>query len=199
LDLASVYQPVCLVAHAGFRAPLYTEHTNEWIRASVQTWKDCLHHAPASGRIVLENVHETDPDILAAVFKRFPENTLGWCLDMGHWHCFARGRDRENLEHWMTILGPRLTHIHLHDNHGLKDEHLGMGQGSISWEDFFSLANTTRGRVTVTLEPHEPNALVQSLAFLSLQKIPSGPLHDLPSAAYDLLQRAQSRIHDLKL
>jgi len=48
----------------------------------------------------------------------------GICGNSGREHEIARGIDK---------LSAFLSHIHIHDNHGLKDEHLGIGEGSIDF------------------------------------------------------------------
>ncbi|HZC03927.1 MAG TPA: TIM barrel protein, partial [Gammaproteobacteria bacterium] len=50
----------------------------------------------------------------------------------------------------INAFGSRLQHIHLHDNHGAKDEHLEVGTGAIP---FASLANFLRTfRDVISLE-----------------------------------------------
>jgi sugar phosphate isomerase/epimerase len=51
------------------------------------------------------------------------------CLDTGH---TALGG------HWrrfVEIAGPRLAHVHAHDNHGHRDDHLPPGDGVIDWAE----------------------------------------------------------------
>ena len=50
-------------------------------------------------------------------------------LDTGHAH--VNGGIRACIE----TFGPRLQHIHLHDNHGEKDEHLEVGKGTIQFAE----------------------------------------------------------------
>jgi sugar phosphate isomerase/epimerase len=33
----------------------------------------------------------------------------------------------------MSVLNNRIVSLHVHDNHGLKDEHLWPGDGSVAW------------------------------------------------------------------
>jgi sugar phosphate isomerase/epimerase len=52
---------------------------------------------------------------------------IGMTFDFGHAH--TAGKLREFLPH----VG-KARHIHIHDNHGLSDEHLALGAGTINWE-----------------------------------------------------------------
>lgn len=166
LDLADVYAPKRLVAHGAFRPPLYEFYLEDWVRESVRTWEHCLDSMPDSGLLVLENVWETSPEPLLRVLAELPEKRVGLCLDLGHWYAFGQGWERKDLNAWIEKIAPRLAHVHLHDNHGHRDEHLGMGCGTIPWAEFFECIRRFGARPTATLEPHESAALIHSLHFL---------------------------------
>lgn len=53
------------------------------------------------------------------------------CLDTGH------GALNGNTADLVRLLGDRIVHLHVHDNHGRRDEHLPVGRGTI---DFSVLA-----------------------------------------------------------
>jgi len=51
---------------------------------------------------------------------------VGITCDLGHANTAGQvGPFLEHLE--------QFNHLHLHDNHGLSDEHLALGDGSIDW------------------------------------------------------------------
>jgi sugar phosphate isomerase/epimerase len=52
---------------------------------------------------------------------------IGVCLDLGHAHMSS------GVAEAIGVLGPRIAQVHVHDNHGLKDEHLWPGDGTIEW------------------------------------------------------------------
>jgi sugar phosphate isomerase/epimerase len=52
---------------------------------------------------------------------------IGVCLDLGHAH-IAPG-----IAEAVSTLGKRIAELHVHDNHGLRDEHLWPGDGTIDW------------------------------------------------------------------
>jgi len=70
-------------------------------------------------------------DVLVSLLDEVNSPVLLACLDTGHGNV-----NGNNLE-LVTKLGPRLKHLHVHDNHGNRDEHLPMGWGSM---DFSFLA-----------------------------------------------------------
>ncbi|MDY4920622.1 MAG: sugar phosphate isomerase/epimerase family protein [Phascolarctobacterium sp.] len=65
-----------------------------------------------------------------SLIEMFPEAKA--LIDTGHAH--VNGWDIPAL---IKTLGPRLYACHLHDNSGLGDEHLPIGQGTINWQSYF--------------------------------------------------------------
>jgi sugar phosphate isomerase/epimerase len=163
VETARGYRPAHLVGHVAYERFLYIRTYPEWLERAADTWAAVLESWPDHPPLHLENVHETDPDTVAgmalALRKRLPESAgrIGICFDVGHWHSFAGGRDRRNLNPWLDALAPVLTHLHLHDNDGSFDQHLAPGSGSIPWAEVFA-ALSCRGLVpTVTFETHHPD------------------------------------------
>ena len=85
--------------------------------------------------LAIENLFST-PAELAGMLGRLPDEDVGVCLDVGHAHALSR----TPLESWFELLGDRIVQFHVHDNHGVWDEHLGVGQGSIDFDAFSRLA-----------------------------------------------------------
>jgi sugar phosphate isomerase/epimerase len=52
---------------------------------------------------------------------------VGVCLDLGHAHVTV------GIAEAVATLGARIASVHVHDNHGMKDEHLWPGDGTIDW------------------------------------------------------------------
>jgi len=53
---------------------------------------------------------------------------VGVCLDLGHAHITVGTAEA------IATLGARIASVHVHDNHGTKDEHLWPGDGTIEWQ-----------------------------------------------------------------
>lgn len=47
------------------------------------------------------------------------------CLDVGHAGCSSP----ISLDQWISILGKRIGHVHLHNNDGMEDKHWPLGRG----------------------------------------------------------------------
>ena len=113
-------------------------------------------------RLTLENIYEQSPVTLLDLAARLDTPWFGHCFDIGHWHLFGTTSQAE----WLAAVGPRLYHLHLHDNHGQADEHLPIGEGTIDYAPLWSLLATTPSPPSITLEAHNPQELQRSLTNL---------------------------------
>ena len=172
LDIAALYAPKRLVGHAAYDRFLYIRSFADWAERAADTWATVLAAWPEHPPLCLENTHETDPATVAgaveAVRQRLAPQAagrIGVCFDVGHWHSFAGGKQRGNLDAWLDALAPYLLHLHLHDNDGSFDQHLGPGQGEIPFDAIFAGLAARRLRPTATFEPHTPEAFEAALAF----------------------------------
>jgi sugar phosphate isomerase/epimerase len=71
-------------------------------------------------------------------FQKFYRETnlpIGIVLDLGHANLEAQ------IEPFFNLLTDKIVHIHASDNHGVDDEHLGIGMGTIKYD---SIAQTLK-------------------------------------------------------
>lgn len=165
LELAALFAPRRLVGHPY----LHRAHTpDEVARAAenaARTWTTALESWPGHPTLCLENTHEITPGPLAVLFGLIADPGIGACFDVGHWHSFAGGAASVSLREWVTALSPFLKHVHLHDNDGSGDQHLGLGAGGIDWAEFFGLLGEFGLAPTLTMEPHTEEDCAASLEF----------------------------------
>ncbi len=90
-------------------------------------------HAPTS-RVCVENTLSEmgDPTYLRAFVDETRLSGLRFNFDIGHAHLAELPQD-ERLEKSFSPLRDFVSSVHLHDNHGEKDEHLPPYDGSIDW------------------------------------------------------------------
>jgi sugar phosphate isomerase/epimerase len=83
-------------------------------------------------------------------FLRFHRETglddIGIVLDTGHANL------EDQLQPFIQNLSSRIVHIHVSDNHGKVDEHLGLGHGNIDWEIFAKNLKSSKFKGTVVTE-----------------------------------------------
>lgn len=168
VGVAAVYRPVHFIAHLGYDPLTYANFQDLWLERSVTTWNAVLNRAGAAP-LFLENVFEETPAHHLAVLGALGGRARA-CLDLGHWHSFARGHERRNLNEWLTALGGHIGHLHLHDNDGGADQHRGLGLGSIPWEELWGWL-AKHPPVSATCEPHTEADFLASQSYLAARGI----------------------------
>jgi sugar phosphate isomerase/epimerase len=164
LEVAPLFTPRTVVCHAGYDWKRYAYQLDRWLANSFECWRWLARRLTAFGsRLMLENVYESGPEELRAVFEGLTTDGVGFCLDTGHQAAFSH----RSLVEWLDGLAPYLGQLHLHDNCGHRDEHLALGQGCVDFAGLFDrLKSLTDTPPVVTLEPHTEEALAPSLAYL---------------------------------
>jgi sugar phosphate isomerase/epimerase len=116
-----------LVVHLG-------ERDDGWSPRTIEYAQTALEHLgafarPLGVRLLVENLlsDPTTPEHLLTILDLGHLDSVGICLDLGHAHMTVGVSDA------ITVLGSRIVSLHVHDNHGLKDEHLWPGDGNIDW------------------------------------------------------------------
>jgi sugar phosphate isomerase/epimerase len=170
VDLAAAVGSRLVVVHPGHvdedYLPLDGERDHAWQRF-LFALEAILSRAGRHGvQVALENKQRGRgwdmvyaPEDHARVVDRFPE--LGACLDFGHLHTTGGAPAA-----YVTALGERLVHVHLHDNRGERDEHLALGHGGVAWQEALEALDGAGYRGAVVLEIPDPDALRESVAVL---------------------------------
>jgi len=116
-----------LVVHLG-------ERTDTWSPRTIEYALTALEHLgafarPLGVRLLVENIlsESTTPDHLVLILEMGHLNDVGVCLDLGHAHIDG------GIASAVATLGERIVSLHVHDNHGQKDEHLWPGEGTVDW------------------------------------------------------------------
>jgi sugar phosphate isomerase/epimerase len=116
-----------LVLHLG-------ERDDGWSQRSIEYAVNALEHLgafahPLGVRLLLENLtsEPTTPVHLLIILEMGRLPNVGVCLDVGHAHITV------GVAEAIATLGSHIVSVHVHDNHGLKDEHLWPGDGAINW------------------------------------------------------------------
>ena len=116
-----------LVVHLGDR-------DDSWSPRTIELAITALEHlgafaGPLGVRLLIENLlnEPTTPDHLVTILEMGHLRNVGVCLDLGHAHITV------GTAAAIATLGNRIASVHVHDNHGMKDEHLWPGGGTIDW------------------------------------------------------------------
>ena len=119
---------------------------------------------PLGVRPLVENLtgDPTTPEHLMEILKIGHFDSTGVCLDLGHAHITV------GVQQAIATFADRIVQVHVHDNHGQKDEHLWPGDGRIDWPATAAAINALPAPPAIVLEissklPDEPAALSERI------------------------------------
>lgn len=149
-----------VVVHPGFDHWRYPGMEDLWLDNALGFFIELLNRTADSGcRLAIENIYETTPATLVKLVDRVDSCRFGHCFDVGHWHLFGQ----ESMPAWLKAISARLFHLHLHDNQGVADDHLPVGNGQIDFPLLFNIISQLTRLPSITLEAHQPEDLRRSL------------------------------------
>lgn len=141
-DVAEKLKAKNLVLHHGYVPK--TSYPPNWIKRSFTFFDDFFANKNNDIKIHLENVLEFDSDMLFELIEGLQGKNIDVCLDIGHAHC----NSKISVVEWIKRLKDKIGYVHIHDNNGLEDEHLGLGMGNIPLDE-----------VCEALERYSPQAI----------------------------------------
>lgn len=118
------------------------ENGLELLKTSLNTL--CRFAAQRGIRLALEPADAYETDLVntvgeaAQLISEVGCSNLGIVLDCGHVQLTG-----ESMASAFQAAGDRLYHLHVDDNNGLRDQHLVPGEGSIDFDDLFTLLRSS--------------------------------------------------------
>lgn len=126
-------------------------------------------YARSRSRLCVENVGGFRYPPTRPVLDRLLGRGLGLCLDAGHINILPPDRRRDELAFYRRHVR-HIHHAHIHDNNGLRDEHLPLGQGRLDAYGFFRLLAETDALLVFETRPKE--AALESLEYYRRELAP---------------------------
>ena len=159
-DLIEIFRPRSVVCHLGYLDCIHSYDLDQWLATSLETWQEMLTLAEDFATpIMFENTYETGPRIHKLLLESLGSPLARFCLDVGHLLAFAH----VGWQDWLTGLDRWLGQLHLHDNHGYRDEHLPVGRGDFDFAGLFAYLKSRSMKPLITLEPRSESSLWESL------------------------------------
>lgn len=121
-----------------------TSYPPNWVKRSKVFWKNFLKDKDAEMVFYIENMLEHNPNLISEVVSVVNDSRLSICLDVGHVHC----NSKVSVLEWIKKLNTQIGFVHLHNNFGEEDQHLGFEKGTI---DFLEICKA--------LEEYAPNSI----------------------------------------
>ena len=157
IELAKRYGSTKVIIHGGYNPWIY--YPVWYVEQSILFWKEFLKEDP-DVQIVLENVLETEPQWLLDIAKGVDDPRLKLCLDIGHVNAYSKIPLMDWLESW----APYLSHFHIHNNDGSRDQHNALNDGNIPMKDFLLRAEELCPNATFTFELMKDEPSIKWLA-----------------------------------
>jgi len=169
IDVADDLPYARLILHMG--GPHETEDPRKRDAAFSSLEHLVLHAHRAGVTICVENTLSEmgNPDYLRAFVDETRLNGLRFNFDIGHAY-LAEMPEEERLEKSFAPLRELVSSVHLHDNHGEKDEHLPLYDGSINWPEAMKLLKSaSQNGLPLVLElkektGHDAPSVIEQLA-----------------------------------
>ncbi len=162
-----------VVFHANFIGSLHNTFYREgWHTRNVEFWKPVADYAEQHGiTILLENMWEFDPTIIADLLSEVNHPYLKTCLDVGHAHVF--GSEQYTFEYWLQTMEPWLTEIHMNNNNGIIDEHHGFDweKGVLDYSKIIPQIRSINPDVDLVLEMDSVDDMRDSLHYFRIEEL----------------------------
>ena len=174
------------VLHLGHKGDPWDTRALENSLTAIEHLKAFAH--PLGVRLLIENLQNeiTSPEHILEILRVGHFDRVGVCLDIGHAH-LADPQNNIGIDEAFELLKPRVAQLHLHDNHGQKDDHLWPGSGTpgssnIDWQNIAKHIATLPANTPGILEiAHDLEETPESVTTKATQ-------------AFDLLKRASEQL-----
>lgn len=162
------FRPRSIVCHPSFDSRYYVSAEQQWIDNSLETWRGLLGQVRGTETIIaLENVYERGPQQIRLLLDALDSPQVRFCFDTGHANAFGDATPGQ----WLESLGGMLGEVHIHDNHGMADEHLPVGEGTFPFSELLAGIRERNLTPILTLESHSEKNLRRTLENLRTMRL----------------------------
>jgi len=117
-----------------------------WSQSILGIQQICDHALNLDMRIAVENMVNMpailgrQPEEIMGIIETVDRENVGFIFDVGH------ANTNGNVENFLPLMD-RMIHTHVHDNHGERDEHLPVGNGTVPWKKVAAALKDYKGRI----------------------------------------------------
>ncbi|MDR2615427.1 MAG: sugar phosphate isomerase/epimerase, partial [Oscillospiraceae bacterium] len=109
---------------------------------SVEFWRELLAELPEDFTLLLENVMEDSPELLAGIVREIADPRFRLCFDIGHANTIVSDTP---MDEWLDVSAEYIGHVHIHNNYRQWDDHNPPGDGLV---DMRYVLERLMGRLT---------------------------------------------------
>ena len=138
--------------HANINGMFYGEKRKVVLDNMIKSLREIVSQAKKHKvDVMLENVPLSNGIHSLSEFKYIIDNVNGLFVHLDIPHAFTSGGMASVID-YINTFGDKIIHIHWHDNHGQKDEHLPIGEGFIDHKMATEMLKDIGYDKTITLE-----------------------------------------------
>jgi sugar phosphate isomerase/epimerase len=138
--------------HANINGMFYGEKRKVVLNNLIKSLREVVSHANKSNIVVmLENTPLSSGIHTVDEFKYVVDKVPNLFVHLDIPHAFTSGGMKSVID-YIQIFGDKIVHIHWHDNHGTKDEHLPIGDGLIDHQKAIKALKDINYDGTITFE-----------------------------------------------
>lgn len=151
LDMGSDIVDLAVV-HPGYLSPYGSQVQEQAWKVNVASIQELCDYAADRGILIaVENmpnmpkIYGMVPDEMLAILSDVNRENVGITLDVGHANTLGL------VDEFVGKCLGKIRHMHIHDNHGHRDEHLPLGQGTVDWKKFMESISGYKGRLVTEM------------------------------------------------
>jgi sugar phosphate isomerase/epimerase len=116
--------------------------------------------------LAIENIEDKNPADRAWLARALGDN-VKVSIDTGHAHYAHGSTGAPPVDHFVTIAGEMLAHVHLQDADGYADRHWAPGEGTVRWAAVFRALSRIEARPRLILELRDHGQIVPGAEHLA--------------------------------
>ena len=148
-DVAQHFGLKKMVVHTGWMPFMYFKSYQA--QKGAEFWQEAMEGKPDDFILAVENVLEDEPYMMKEMMEKVEDPRIKICLDVGHANAMTV-KDVDIME-WLKVLGPYITHFHLHNNDGTGDSHSPFHEGTLNMKEvLLAIEDYCPEDVTYTIE-----------------------------------------------
>jgi sugar phosphate isomerase/epimerase len=151
LEIAAEIGAGLATIHFGRYSPLGLSYPTEAVKRNLESVREIKSFAES---VDITVAFENAPNGFGAMFgpldlieKLVEEERIKLTLDVGHANTW-----KEGIEEHLHRLNSSIAHVHIHDNTGESDMHLGLGDGEINYKKTFAALKKIKYKKALCLE-----------------------------------------------
>lgn len=138
--------------HANLNGMFYGEKRKILLDNMIKSLREIVTYAHKyKTQVMLENVPLSNGIHNIDEFKYIVDNVPSLLVHLDIPHAFTSGGMKSVID-YINLFNDKITHVHWHDNHGNRDEHLPIGAGLIDHQKAFKALKNIGYDRTITLE-----------------------------------------------